>query len=61
MFQIEVADRWHDTFPGGYVGVLLIGNVDNARRPTPLDQRKKEIESRLRVSLRNFLERISWS
>ena len=57
MFQIEVADRWHDTFPGGYVGVLIIGNVDNARRPTPLDQRKKEIESRLRTKFAAFSRR----
>lgn len=48
MFQIDVTDRWHNTFPGGHVGVLLIGQVDNARRPTPLDQRKREIESALR-------------
>jgi DNA/RNA-binding domain of Phe-tRNA-synthetase-like protein len=48
MFQIDATDRWHATFPGGHVGVLLIGNVDNTPRATPLDQRKQEIELRLR-------------
>src|SRR6185295_12486260 len=54
MFQIEVTERWHNTFPGGHVGVLLIGNVDNSRRTTPLDQRKREIESSLREKFAGF-------
>ncbi|MDJ0752767.1 MAG: phenylalanine--tRNA ligase beta subunit-related protein [Ardenticatenaceae bacterium] len=54
MIQIDVTDRWHNTFPGGHVGVLLIGQVDNARRPTPLDQRKKEIEVNLRQKYAGF-------
>lgn len=54
MFQIEVTDRWHATFPGGHIGVLLIGNVDNSRRITPLEQRKREIESRLRHQFAGF-------
>lgn len=48
MFQIEVNTRFHTTFPGGHVGVLLIGNIDNSKRPTPLDQKKREIEAGLR-------------
>lgn len=54
MFQIELNGRWHDTFPGGHVGLLLIGKVNNARRPTPLDQRKREIESSLREKFAGF-------
>ncbi|MEW6731726.1 MAG: phenylalanine--tRNA ligase beta subunit-related protein [Acidobacteriota bacterium] len=54
MFQIEVTDRWHTTFPGSHIGVLLIGNVDNSRRITPLDQRKREIETRLRQQFAGF-------
>ena len=54
MFQIAVTDRWHATFPGGHVGVLLVGNVDNSRRITPLEQRKREIESRLRQQFAGF-------
>ena len=48
MFQIKLTDRWHTSFPGGHVGILLVGNVDNTPRITPLDQRKQAIESRLR-------------
>ena len=48
MISIEVAQRWHQTFAGGHVGVLLIGGVDNTKRETPLDGRKQEIEARLR-------------
>jgi DNA/RNA-binding domain of Phe-tRNA-synthetase-like protein len=54
MFQIEVNGRFHKTFPGGHVGVLLIGNVDNHKRPTPLDEKKREIEARLREKFAGF-------
>jgi DNA/RNA-binding domain of Phe-tRNA-synthetase-like protein len=54
MFQIDVTDRWHTTFPGGHVGILLVGNVDNSPRITPLDQRKRAIESRLRHTFAGF-------
>lgn len=48
MMQIEVTDHWRETFPGAHVGVLLVGNVDNAKRATPLDDRKREVEAHLR-------------
>jgi DNA/RNA-binding domain of Phe-tRNA-synthetase-like protein len=54
MFQIDVSDRWHTTFPGGHVGILLVGNVDNSARVTPLDQRKRAIESNLRHTFAGF-------
>jgi DNA/RNA-binding domain of Phe-tRNA-synthetase-like protein len=54
MFQIDVTDRWHTTFPGGHVGILLVGNVDNSPRVTPLDQRKRAIESHLRHTFAEF-------
>ncbi len=54
MFEIDVNGRWHKTFPGGHVGVLLIGNVDNRKRPTPLDQKKREIEARLREKFAGY-------
>jgi DNA/RNA-binding domain of Phe-tRNA-synthetase-like protein len=61
MSQIEVTDCWHNTFPGGHVGVLLMGNVDNTRRTSPLDAKKREVELRLRekfvgYSRSDFLE-----
>ena len=54
MVHIETTERWHATFPGGHVGVLLIGNVDNAKRPTPLNARKREVEARLRERYAGF-------
>jgi DNA/RNA-binding domain of Phe-tRNA-synthetase-like protein len=54
MFQIEVNGRFHKTFAGGHVGVLLIGNVDNHKRPTPLDEKKREIEASLREKFAGF-------
>ncbi len=49
--HISITDRWRETFSGGHVGVLLIGGVDNRPRPTPLDERKRELEASLRQSL----------
>jgi DNA/RNA-binding domain of Phe-tRNA-synthetase-like protein len=48
MMEIELTARWHEAFPGGHVGLLLVGNVDNRRRITALDTRKLEIEAELR-------------
>ncbi len=48
MLPIDVTDRWHDTFSGGHVGVLLVENVDNTKRTTSLEGRKQEVAQRLR-------------
>jgi DNA/RNA-binding domain of Phe-tRNA-synthetase-like protein len=49
MIEIELTARWHEAFPGGHIGLLLVGNVDNRKRSTPLDDRKLEIETELRA------------
>jgi DNA/RNA-binding domain of Phe-tRNA-synthetase-like protein len=54
MFQINATDGWHTSFPGGHVGILLIGNVDNTPRATPLDQRRQAIEAHLRQAFAGF-------
>lgn len=54
MLRIETTERWHATFSGGHVGVLLIGNVDNTKRTTPLDMRKREVEAQLRERYAGF-------
>lgn len=54
MLQITVTDRWHTTFSGGYVGVLLVSPADNKERATCLDTRKREFEVRLRERYRGF-------
>jgi DNA/RNA-binding domain of Phe-tRNA-synthetase-like protein len=48
MEKIHFTDTWHATFPGGHIGLLLMGPVDNARRKTPLDDYKRTLEETLR-------------
>lgn len=48
MISINVSERWKKTFPGAHIGTLVVGNVDNSKRPTPLDGRKQEVEAELR-------------
>ena len=54
MMHVETTERWHATFPGGHVRVLLIGNVANTKRSTPLDAQKREVEARLRERYADF-------
>ena len=54
MLPIEVTERWHRTFEGGAVGVLLVENVDNAKRKTALDAHKREVEATLRTQFDGF-------
>ena len=48
MIDIEVTDQWRKAFPGAQIGILLMGNVDNTNRPSPLDDLKKNLVSSLR-------------
>ena len=52
--MIQVTDRWHTTFPGAHVGVLLVNKVDNTKRETPLDEHKRKVEARLREKYAGF-------
>lgn len=54
MLPIDITDHWHDTFPGGHVGVLLLGNVGGAERITLLEERKRDLERRLRRKFAEF-------
>ena len=54
MLQVNVSDRWCDTFPGSHVGLLLMGNIDNSKHCSPLEQRKREVETRLRQMFASF-------
>jgi DNA/RNA-binding domain of Phe-tRNA-synthetase-like protein len=57
MFDVSVTDNWKRTFPGAHIGLLLVGNVDNSRRPTPLDRRKQEVEAQLREQYAGYNRR----
>jgi DNA/RNA-binding domain of Phe-tRNA-synthetase-like protein len=54
MVDIKILEDWHHKFPGSHIGMLLVGNVNNSKRTTPLDDRKKEIESSLRDKYAGF-------
>ena len=47
MIEIEVTDQWRKYFPGAHIGILLMGNMDNTKHPTPLDEMKKNLASSL--------------
>lgn len=54
MVDIKILEDWYHKFPGSHIGMLLVGNVNNSKRTTPLDDRKKEIESCLRDKYAGF-------
>lgn len=54
MADIKILEDWHHKFLGSRIGMLLVGNVNHSRRTTPLDARKKEIESRFRDKYAGF-------
>ena len=46
--DVRFTKGWHGTFAGGHMGLLLVGPVDNARRGTGLDARKRVLATELR-------------
>lgn len=57
MINVNISEKWRNKFPGSHIGILLIGNVDNSKRVTLLDKRKKEIESRVREKFAGYSRR----
>ncbi len=49
MLQITGTDEWRAAHPGAAIGLLEIAGVDNKRPGAKLNQRKREVESRLRT------------
>ena len=54
MIQIEATNRWHQTFLGGHVGILLMKNIDNTQPSPRLNARKREVEATLRNKFAGF-------
>lgn len=52
--MIECTQKWHKTFKGGYVGVLLIAGINNRKCSTALEDKKIKLESRLRETFKEF-------
>jgi DNA/RNA-binding domain of Phe-tRNA-synthetase-like protein len=48
MHPIEFTDAWYDTFPGGHIGLLALGLVDNSQPSAVLEKHKRHLEANLR-------------
>jgi DNA/RNA-binding domain of Phe-tRNA-synthetase-like protein len=54
MLTISVTDEWRKAHPGATIGVLELSGVDNGGASDRLNQRKREIEARLREQYKGF-------
>ena len=54
MLTISATDEWRKAHPGGTIGLLELSGVDNGGASEALNQRKRQIEARLRERYRGF-------
>jgi DNA/RNA-binding domain of Phe-tRNA-synthetase-like protein len=55
MLSITATDEWRTAHPGAVIGLLELSGVENNSRPSPrLDERKREVEARLRECCKGF-------
>ena len=54
MIEVAISDQWQEVFSGAHIGMLLMGNVDNTKRHTTLDELKKDVVSSLRSKYAGF-------
>lgn len=55
MLSISATDEWRTAHPGAVIGLLELSGVENNSRPSPrLDERKREVEARLRERYKGF-------
>ncbi len=54
MLSITATSEWKAAHPGAAIGLLELAGVENARPSPELDQRKREIETRLRSDCQGF-------
>jgi DNA/RNA-binding domain of Phe-tRNA-synthetase-like protein len=54
MDAIEIDPQWFKTYPGAHIGLLLIGNVDNAKQTAALDEHKRQVEAAQRKRFADF-------
>jgi len=48
LIELTASERWRTSFPGGQVGLLLVGGVNNDPRNMALAEHKKVLATRLR-------------
>jgi DNA/RNA-binding domain of Phe-tRNA-synthetase-like protein len=54
MLLISATDQWRSTHPGAVIGLLELSGVDNTHPSPKLDERKRQIEARLRERYHGF-------
>jgi len=54
MLQISQSDEWRTAHPGAVIGLLEISGVVNTQTSPRLDDRKREVEARLRECYQGF-------
>jgi len=54
MLLISATDEWRTAHPGATLGFLELSGVDNTRPSPALDERKRQVEARLRVRYQGF-------
>ena len=54
MLLISVTDGWRTAHPGAAIGLLELSGVANTLTPSQLNERKREIETRLRARYQGF-------
>lgn len=55
MIQISGTPQWQAAHPGAIIGLLELSNVDNSLPCPQLDQRKRQVEARLRQDYAGFI------
>jgi DNA/RNA-binding domain of Phe-tRNA-synthetase-like protein len=54
MLTISATDEWRTAHPGATIGLLELAGVENGSASEPLNQRKRQIEARLRERYQGF-------
>ncbi len=54
MILIDATQRWQKRFPGGHIGLLVVGNVDNSTPCDLLNREKSRITLRIRKKYSGF-------
>jgi DNA/RNA-binding domain of Phe-tRNA-synthetase-like protein len=54
MLSISTLNEWQSTYPGAIIGILELSSVENRHASLQLDERKREIEARLRERYKGF-------
>jgi DNA/RNA-binding domain of Phe-tRNA-synthetase-like protein len=54
MISISATDEWRTAHPGAVIGLLELSGVENTHPSPSLDERKREVEARLRECFKGF-------